>query len=162
MRAISLSAPGGLSPDACRNAVRLADAQPRRKTLEGLASALGVDIKVLLGQLPIPDHLPAHHDQPLDNEIAAPPPTKAPLTKPPVVVAPKHIRGNQVVATEIGGLHRALHDEVRVGVERAITGGISPRAALKSAVQAALFTAIGAGLDHIEALEILIELGGPI
>ena len=159
MRAISLAA-GGLSPDAARNAIRLADAQPRRKTLDGLAKALGVDVRVILGQVPIPGDLPASGAEAMDNESLPLP--KAPAAKPPIAAAVKQAGGGQVVATETGGLHRALHDEVRVAMERVVAAGISPRAALRTAVQAALLTAISTGLDHFEALEILLELGGPI
>ena len=140
-RRISLDS--GMSADAVRNALRLADATPRRKTLEALARSLGIDVRVLLGELPIPER-PETSSEPTamsssgKNLIARNRPLDAVLTSD----APRVRR--------VAG---------RAAIRRALESGLRPENALTDAVMAAQLAAVAAGMDEVEAAEAVARIG---
>jgi hypothetical protein len=142
-RRISLDA--GLSADAVRLALA-GHAVPRAKTLAALAKSLGVDVRVLTGDLRIPD-------------------PGAPAVTPP---AAKAVRARPVPSEPptVGTLgtpeqRRALRAAVRAAIRDAVAGGMSSRAALADAVLAAQLSAVSLGLDDLEAAEVLGSIGMP-
>lgn len=136
MRALSLAA--GLAGDACRN-IRRHAAQPRPQTLAALAKALGVDVRVLLGQAPIPD------------TIAQPSASAAPATSP-------HSTPFRAAA-DVPRL--VLRNAVRAAMKQSHADGLPVKWALSDVILAAMLWAVAAGMDDVEAAETVGSIGIP-
>jgi len=138
-RAISLSA--GMAADTLRNLVRGSAARPRPKTLAAVAEALGVDVRVLTGERPLP---------PAADTVRPPPTSSKPRAEPspPKTDPPRR-----------PDLRFELRNLVRSAVRMAVAGGIDSSSALGDAAVAAMMAAVGLGLDSGEAEAVVGRIG---
>ena len=141
-RAISISS--GMSPDSARN-ILLSVARPRTRTLNALAAEFGVDVRVLTGELPIPDQQTARSELP--SAVAAS------RTAPSRSAVPK------VQVQDLGEIRRRLRVVVRDAVRSAVDAGLGADVALADSVQGAFIGAVAAGLDDLEAAAIIGGIG---
>jgi hypothetical protein len=132
MREVSVSS--GLGPDAIRGILRNPEASPRPATLSKLAKALGVDIRVLRGELPMPDVGAAK---------------AAPAADPKTALYP-HPHSD---------VRNTLREAVRVAMRQALADGMSQQGALADVVLAGMLFAVANGLDDIEAARTVGGIG---
>jgi len=175
-RAASLAAK--CHADTLRNVLRGRSKLPRGKTLVGVTKVLGVSEDMLLGRVPLPDQLPPlsapQAPSPAPQPYSAPPATSAPA-QPPMGASPQDLapalqralaaveRAKGVYADrETMPARRTLMSATDAAVQEAVAQGLAPEAALRVAVQAAMMSALGAGVDMADILDIVASCAGPV
>ncbi len=131
---------------------------------------------MLLGRAPLPDPLPPlsqpQTPSPAPQPDPAPPTTSTPA-QPPATTAPQDTAPNLKRAMaaverakfafadrEMMPVRRALMSATDQAVQEAVAQGLVPEASLRVAVQAAMMSSLGLGMDMADILDVIASCAG--